>query len=49
MGWSNLDVRYGGVAARCDTAVYLINHYLDGKDVVIEELEQERLYCPLRN
>ena len=49
MGWSTLDVRYGGVAARCDTAVYLINHYLDGKDVVIEELEQERLYCPLRN
>lgn len=43
LGWSNLDVRYAGVAARCDTAIYLINRYLDGKDAVIEELEQERL------
>ena len=43
LGWSNLDVRYGGVAARCDTAKVLIERYLDGKDAAIEELEQERL------
>ena len=43
-GWSNLDVRYGGVMMRCDTAKELIERYLDGLDDVIEELEQDRLY-----
>jgi len=47
LGWSNLDIRYGGMAARCDTASYLINRYLDGKDTKIEELEEPRLYKPL--
>ena len=37
------DVRYAGVVARCDTAIELINLYLDGKTDVIEELEVERL------
>jgi hypothetical protein len=43
IGWANLDVRYGGMAARCDTAIYLIERYLSGEDSRIEELEEERL------
>ncbi len=43
VGWSNMDIRYGGVAARCDTAILLIDRYLNGQDEVIEELEAERL------
>ncbi len=43
LGWSNLDIRYGGVASRCDTAAMLIGRYLDGKDSTIEELDEERL------
>ena len=38
-----MDFRYGGMAARCDTAMMLINRYLDGKDQAIEELEVTRL------
>jgi hypothetical protein len=43
-GWSNLDVRYAGVAARCETAQVLIEEYLSGKTDKIESLEEERLY-----
>ena len=43
VGWCNMDVRYGGVAARCDTAQMLIRRYLDGVDSVIEPLEVTRL------
>ena len=43
VGWSSMDIRYGGVVARCDTAMMLINRYLDGKDQTIEELEVTRL------
>lgn len=43
IGWANLDVRYGGMEARCDTAIYLIERYLSGEDSRIEELEEERL------
>ncbi len=43
IGWQNLDIRYAGVAARCDTAKYLIDLYLDGVCDSIEELEVERL------
>lgn len=46
-GWANLDIRYAGVVARCDTAKMLIDRYLDGKDSAIEELEEVRLYKPL--
>ena len=42
-GWQNMDVRYGGVKARCDTAIELLTDYLDGKSDRIEELEAERL------
>jgi hypothetical protein len=47
IGWSNLDIRYGGMAARCDTAIELIRAYLDGKIPAIESLEEERLHKPL--
>ena len=46
-GWSNLDIRYGGMASRCDTARQLIERYLAGTDAVIEELEEVRLHKPL--
>ena len=42
-GFDLVDVRYGGVIARIDTAVYRINDYLDGNVELIEELEEERL------
>ena len=47
LGRSNLDIRYGGLAARCDTAKMLLDRYLNGKDTVIEELEEPRLEKPL--
>ena len=43
IGWANMDVRYGGVAARCDTAQMLILSYLNGETDRLEELEEERL------
>ncbi|MBQ8907246.1 MAG: beta-N-acetylhexosaminidase [Clostridia bacterium] len=42
-GWQTLDVRYGGVLARCDTAIMLIRAYLDGEISRIEELDEPRL------
>lgn len=42
-GWANMDVRYGGVEARCDTAKMLIERYVDHIDDTIEELEEVRL------
>lgn len=47
IGWQNLDIRYAGVAARCDTAKMLIDRYLSGEDQRIEELEEPRLPKPL--
>lgn len=46
LGWSNLDIRYGGMASRCDTAMELIGQYLEGKLEALEELEQQRLHKP---
>jgi len=43
IGWANMDVRYAGVAARCDTAKMLIDRYINHEDEIIEELEEERL------
>ena len=43
-GWEVLDIRYGGLIARLDTAVYRLKEWLDGKIPKIEELEEERLY-----
>lgn len=43
IGWEILDIRYGGVLMRIDTAVSRLEDYLSGKIDVIEELEEERL------
>ena len=43
-GWDVLDIRYGGLLARIDTAIDRISDYVDGKIDFIEELEVERLY-----
>ncbi len=42
-GWSHMDVRYAGVAARCDTAIELIHAYLSGERAEIESLAEIRL------
>ncbi len=42
-GWEVLDLRYGGVLARIDTAIYRIEQYLSGEINKLEELEQTRL------
>lgn len=42
-GWNVLDLRYGGVQARCMSAKERIDDYLCGKINMIEELEAERL------
>ena len=47
IGWCNMDVRYAGVAARCDTAKELIEAYLAGKIPTIESLDEERLQKPI--
>ncbi len=47
VGWQNMDVRYGGMASRCDTAIMLLDAYLGGECDRIEELEEERLYKSL--
>jgi hypothetical protein len=47
IGWCNLDIRYAGVAARCDTAIILLKRYLDGKDEKISSLEEPRLHKSL--
>jgi len=44
LGWEILDIRYGGVQARINTAVFRISEYLNGKISSIDELEEERLY-----
>ena len=42
-GWSNLDYRYGGTMARCDTAKMFIDAYLSGEIDSIPELDDPRL------
>ena len=41
-GWSRLDLRYGGLAARLETARYRLGQYLDGDLPGIPELEAPR-------
>ncbi|MFB9326687.1 beta-N-acetylhexosaminidase [Paenibacillus aurantiacus] len=43
-GWEVIDIRYGGVVTRLDTAAYRLTEYAEGRLDRIEELEQERLY-----
>lgn len=41
-GWEIIDIRYGGVISRLDTASVRIMDYVEGRIARIEELEQER-------
>ncbi len=43
-GWEVIDIRYGGLLQRLDTACVRINEYIKGDVDEIDELEQERLY-----
>ncbi|WP_331000798.1 hypothetical protein [Radiobacillus kanasensis] len=43
-GWEVIDIRYGGLLTRLDTAIYRLNDYIEGRVESIEELEEERLY-----
>jgi len=42
-GWEVIDIRYGGVISRLDTASFRIMDDVEGRMARIEELEQERL------
>ncbi len=43
-GWEVLDIRYGGLLNRIDTAAVRIKDFVEGRLPVIEELLEERLY-----
>ncbi len=43
-GWQRVDMRYGGVLARCDTTIRRIEGYLNGEISCLEELEEQRLH-----
>lgn len=43
-GWEVIDLRYGGLLARLETAQHRIQEWLTGQISKIEELEEERLY-----
>ncbi|GIO27082.1 beta-N-acetylhexosaminidase [Ornithinibacillus bavariensis] len=43
-GWEVIDIRYGGLINRIDTAIKRLNDYLNHSIDSIEELEQERLF-----
>ena len=43
-GWDVLDMRYGSLLARIDSAIRTLNAYLNGEIDCIEELALERLY-----
>ena len=42
-GFEVMDIRFGGMAARCQTAYDVLEDYLDGRIQHIYELEEERL------
>ncbi|OCT15838.1 glycoside hydrolase [Paenibacillus pectinilyticus] len=48
-GWEVIDIRYGGVVSRLDTASVRLLDYADGRIMRIEELEQERLLYSTTN
>jgi hypothetical protein len=43
-GWEVLDIRYGGVLTRLDTAKYRLTEWVEGTQTSIMELEEERLH-----
>ena len=48
-GWEVIDIRYGGVMNRLDTASMRLMDYVEGRIDRIEELEQERLVYSTTN
>ena len=42
-GWEVLDIRYGGLLSRIETAQFRLHAWLDGAVSKLEELEEERL------
>lgn len=42
-GWEILDIRYGGLCARIESAKWRLQDYLEGRVEKIPELEEERL------
>lgn len=42
-GWEVLDIRYGGLLTRIETAEYRLHAWIDGNVSKLEELEEERL------
>jgi hexosaminidase len=42
-GWEVLDIRYGGLIARVETAIVRLTDYINGKIDSISELEEERI------
>lgn len=43
-GWEVIDIRYGGILSRLETAEYRLDQWLNGSISRIEELEEERLF-----
>jgi hexosaminidase len=43
-GWEVIDIRYGGLSARLESAAIRLEDYLQGRISHIEELEERRLY-----
>ncbi|REK71807.1 beta-N-acetylhexosaminidase [Paenibacillus paeoniae] len=48
-GWEVIDIRYGGVLSRLDTASMRLIDYVEGRIDRVEELEQERLVYSTTN
>ncbi|GGA02640.1 N-acetyl-beta-D-glucosaminidase [Paenibacillus marchantiophytorum] len=48
-GWEVIDIRYGGVVNRLDTASHRLLDYAEGRIGQVEELEQERLLYSTTN
>ena len=44
VGFSGLDLRYGGMITRCDTVKIILDNYLSGNTDYIEELEEARYH-----
>ncbi|OAB40082.1 beta-N-acetylhexosaminidase [Paenibacillus glacialis] len=42
-GWEVIDIRYGGLLARMDTAAKRIKNYVDGRIDELEEMQESRL------
>ena len=43
LGWDILDMRYGSIITRIDSAMSVVNMYLDGKLSSIDDLDENRL------